>query len=206
MATKPAITPVQWDSTDTNMTTPSAGQQSTGAATNAILASGIFNYLMRWLTAWTIYLADGIIQHAELSIYIPGCGGLGVAAGSDNTVAVTSGGSTSGFWQAGGAETYQVPIVLPVGERLKAIAARIEGTVSDTITMRVWSIDPEAGTPGTQLGTNQTSATTATRQTLTVSGLTTAIATDRVYLVEFTATGTNLRVHWTKITYDRVTS
>lgn len=206
MSAKPTTTPVQWDANDTNITTPTSGQQSGGSATNAILASGVWNYLMRWLTAWTIYLADGIIQHSAKTLNIPASAGETDNAGWIFVAA----GVVLGSWEVGAAsKSVMIPISLDVGERITAVHAYVRDTSAGAaITMSLWkTID---NTNSVQIGSNQTSAASGASQTLSLTGLTQTVASKEWYSVRLmnAASGSMLdnQIRGIDVVYDRVTS
>ncbi len=82
---KPATVPT-WNTDATNRTTPSAGQQASGYAVDAVPTSGEFNWLLFWLAEWVAYL-DAATIDGDLIVE----GALEVLGGnvtlSDGTVA-----------------------------------------------------------------------------------------------------------------------
>lgn len=208
MSAKPATLPV-WDSNKTNVTTPTGGEQTDGYAVNAVVSSGIFNFLFGWITSWVVYLADGIIQHSTRTLTIPAAAGLpdpftGNWEYSATTMRWTEPGGTGG-------DRVVYPIILDVGERIVAIRAKIRDTnhAAGAVLMKLWDADATAATP-TQVGATQTSNNDGTRKTLTLSGLTTTVALAHSYSIEITSgtsggVSTNESIS-VEVDYDRVTS
>jgi hypothetical protein len=104
----------------------------------------------------------------------------------------------------------QFPVTLMVGDRIKAVSARIQDTsgAGNTITMYLHKSAPTSSflSGSAQVGTTQTSAANGAVQTLTLSGLTQTINSFEMYNVSLRANGsafTNHRLLGVQVTYDR---
>lgn len=143
----------------------------------------------------------GAFKHGTQTIQIP-ANAFQVTSGSSYRIG--AGGAFEGSNAGGTALSASAPILLEQGRRITAIRAYISDSASGP-TKLVLSFQRESST-GTQtnLGSTSASAGTGANQTLTLSGLTTTVATLNSYIVSITtSTGTaSCQVFMAEVDYD----
>jgi hypothetical protein len=162
----------------------------------------------------------GDYKHGDRILQLPSSAGnaVNVSDGSSGYPATgatgwkhdRSVGAQAMFWYAPAAnQEVHFPITLDVGDRIKAVACRVQDTSSGhTISMFLHkSVASGSFFSGSaQIGATQTSGGAGVVQTLTLSGLTATIASFEMYNVVLRANGTsftNHRILGVQVTYDR---
>lgn len=103
----------------------------------------------------------------------------------------------------GGNDSCWIGVALDEGKRITSAAARVRGDTVNTITVRLMSYLVSSGTL-TELAT-ETSALTATNQTLLLTTGNVTVTADTHYYFEITKSGSDndLRLYYCSVTYDQ---
>ena len=152
---------------------------------------------------------EGDIRHAEVRHRMPmPFYGNGVIVGNlDFTLNATG---NAYFISSGGTVTVLFEMPLKEGDRLKTIrVVCYDGAGGSNIVAKGWKIGRSTvavpATVGTQLGSTQTSASSANMQNLNITGLTETVADPVHYFIAVTITANpNARVYDLEYTVDRI--
>lgn len=142
------------------------------------------------------------VQHSERTVMIPATACYVHQTTTDAEWYNVAG--TTYLQPESGAAVAIMPLVVTVGDRIKAVRGRVRGTTNGAITMKVWKqID---GAAATQIGTTKTSGTAAADETLEVTSLTETVVEGTNYYIEFEKASSSIvsRIYYGKLTFDRV--